>query len=78
MFVCVKRPSAHVGSGEVAQQLRVCTALTGDLSLVPSTHAWLLTATYNSSSGRFETLFWALWVSSLSWHTNIDMHKYIR
>lgn len=52
-----------------------CTALTGDLGLFPSTCACLLT--YNSSSGRSETLFWALWVPALSWHTNIDMHKYI-
>lgn len=51
---------ASRGAGKMAQELRAGTALTGDLTSVPSTHArWLTTVTTasNSSSEGPNTLF---------------------
>jgi hypothetical protein len=44
----------------MAQQLRVCTALSEHPSLLPSTHVKHLTATYNSSSWVSDIFFWPL------------------
>lgn len=35
---------------EIAQWLRVCIASLGDISSIPSTHAWQLPTAYSSSS----------------------------
>jgi hypothetical protein len=45
------------GAGEVAQQLRVLTALGEDLGLVPSIHLGQLPTTCNPSFSRSNTLF---------------------
>jgi hypothetical protein len=46
----------------MAQQLRTLAALAEDLGLVSSMQmAWWLTAAYNFSSRRSDTLFWLPW-----------------
>lgn len=57
------------------QRLRVCTALTEDLSSVPSIHVEQLINNYNSSSKEFDIFFWTLNVPALmTTHSHIDTH----
>ena len=51
----VKREGAGRGARELAQQLRVLTALPENLSLVPSIHVELPTTTCHFSSTGFDT-----------------------
>lgn len=51
-----KLSSVYHGSGEVDQELRMLTALLENLPSVLSTH------TSNSSSRKFDILFWSSWV----------------
>lgn len=48
------------GTEEMAQQLRVFDDITGDLSLVHSTHVRQLIAACNSISRGFDALIWTL------------------
>lgn len=50
----------------MAKQLRVCATLPEDLTFVISTHIWVLTSTYNTSSNTF---FWPAQVLPHMWHT---------
>lgn len=49
------------GAGEMAQKLRVCASLAGDLSLVPNTHM----VVHKSSSRESDALLWPLWVADM-------------
>lgn len=47
-------------AGEMVELLRACTALAGDFSSVPNTHARQIHNPCNSNSGGSDALFWFL------------------
>lgn len=63
-----------VGAEEMAQRLKLCSALTEDLSLASGIHIWQLTSTYNSKSMRYIIFFWFPMTLHSYAHTHIHAH----
>lgn len=56
--------------------LKACTVLSKDTSLIPRTHARLLTTAFKSSSRGSNPVFWPLQDNQMNAHTYLNIHIY--